>query len=376
MPIPFGRGTSSPPKEVTIRQGPSQERTIEQGPVDRSEQRGQSSTSGPRGVILPTPSRRTGHLPQSTRPGTPNVRETSQAAPTRTLDISALAGGDGFTLRAPESKLAIQPSTAVPSTSQNLPVAAGREGSRSGGESQYQSASASIAQTRPVDSGGQHRPSNASVPRVPSLNRVASNLTSVLQTFPSLKAVSPRLDEPRSRSRSSQQAAAGPSSGPISVPIAAAGSPTRPPRGPTLPAQSSRNPSPITASVPPPSTRSLNKTRQGAEPCTKRLDAAAGSSKSSSNPSFRTINVGIEAEMYLAERQKRSDDTEQHDRCGAVDSFVRRLATIHNRYVRLPHAQMQQERREYEYTGEYTKWTIVEDTTIIRAWPPCKPLRF
>ena len=84
----------------------------------------------------------------------------------------------------------------------------------------------------------------------------------------------------------------------------------------------------------------------------------------------RTIKIGIEVEFELAARYQCGEEP-------TLTCFVMALANMHNEVVPKRHPRMQDYIRAYNYEGDYDKWNLVEETTIMfpgRPCPPCKPL--
>jgi hypothetical protein len=212
-------------------------------------------------------------------------------------------------------------------------------------------------QNGPSDRSGQARGSGSSPPGPVTLTRVTSKLTSVLEFFPRLPG------EPQGLARSSNR--------PPSIPQIPCRFPAVPPGTPSETDESSRSSPRAPESAAPPRRRPLSTPEQHAGHLTRvphGPGAAAGSSRSPPKSKFRTINIGIEAEFYLAPL-----DTERHAERETIAHFTETLAANYNKQVAARHPRMRKDIRPYDYTGLYTEWCLVEDATLGRGSQPYNP---
>jgi hypothetical protein len=96
--------------------------------------------------------------------------------------------------------------------------------------------------------------------------------------------------------------------------------------------------------------------------------ASCGLLDASVNPyeaKFRLIKVGIETEFFLAAPNPGLNHT-------TLEGFVAKLTQRHNEQVPRPHPRMLETLRPYNYTGPYTKWSLLQDSSLGSTSVPCK----
>jgi hypothetical protein len=275
----------------------------------------------------------------------------------RTREISPPTNGIPTAQLNQLAMLPRSPSGAASVGPQNVRAAIGEESSTSRRESQHCPTGPCNNQIRLLDRSAQARGSGSSPPNPVTLTRVPSNLTSVLGFF--------------SRLPGERQGLAGSSSRSPSVPQTLCTFPTVPPGTSSEIDESSRSSPRAPGSAAPSRRRPLSTPEKHTGHLTRvphGPGAAAGSSRSPPKSRFRTINIGIEAEVYLAPLA-----AERHAERETIAHFAETLAANYNKQVAARHPRMRKDIRPYEYTGLYTEWCLVEDDTLGRGSQPCNP---
>jgi hypothetical protein len=281
----------------------------------------------------------------------------SSAGSQRTREISPPTNGIPTAQLNQLAMLPRSPSGAASVGPQNVRAATGEESSTSRREWQHCPAGPCNDQIRPSDRSAQARGSGSSPPNRVTLTRVPSNLSSVLEFFQRLPG------EPQGHARSSSRSP--------SIPQNLCTFPTVPPGTSSEIDESSRSLPRAPGSAAPSRRRPLSTPEQHAGHLTRVSHgpgAAAGSSRSPPKSRFRTINIGIEAEFYLAPL-----DTERHAERETIAHFAETIAANYNKQVAARHPRMRKDIRPYEYKGPYTEWCLVEDDTLGRGSQPCNP---